>query len=222
MKTGISICMIAFALLAVSPIHAQTPRLNSDPGAAATIFLNFDGEWVSGTAWNWSGPINAQPAGLAVEAVVEIFNRVAEDYRPFNINVTTDSAVYAAAPITKRTHLLITSSWEWYGKAGGVAYVGSFGWGDDTPAWVFSSLLFNNPKNVAEACSHEAGHTLGLQHQSAYSGDCVKMAEYNAGQGYRGNRLGSHHGRRLFQKLNHLAHRLQHSRLRASFKTTWS
>ena len=183
MKTWLFPCFFILALLAGDITHAQTPRLNSYPGAAATVFLNFDGELVSGTAWNWSGPINAEPAALPASDVIEIFNRVAEDYRPFNINITTDPAVYAAAPFTKRTHLVVTPSWEWYGRAGGVAYVGSFNWGDDTPAWVFSSLLFNNPKNVAEACSHEAGHTLGLQHQSAYSTDCVKTAEYNAGQG---------------------------------------
>ena len=183
MKTGLSVFFVFVALVTWQRSHAQTPRLNSYPGAAATIFLNFDGEYVSGTAWNWNGPINAQPAGLAVETITEIFNRVAEDYRPFNINITTDSAVYAAAPFNKRSHLVITPTSGWYGSAGGVAYVGSFSWGDDTPAWVFSALLYNNPKNVAEACSHEAGHTLGLQHQSAYNSDCVKTAEYNSGRG---------------------------------------
>ncbi|MBE7173797.1 MAG: T9SS type A sorting domain-containing protein [Williamsia sp.] len=169
-------------LLGFNFLQAQTPRLNSYPAAAATIYLNFDGEYVSGTPWNWNGPINAQPAGLSAEAVIEIFNRVAEDYRPFAINITTDSAVYAAAPYNRRTHLVITPTSGWYGSAGGVSYIGSFTWGDDTPAWVFSALLYNNPKNVAEACSHEAGHTLGLQHQSAYD-NCVKTSEYNPGQG---------------------------------------
>ena len=171
------------ALLAINEMHAQTPRLSSDPSAMATIFLNFDGEYVSGTSWNWEGAINAQPAGLAPDDVIEIFNRVAEDYRPFNINVTTDPAVYAAATYNKRTHVIITPTSGWYGSAGGVSFVGSFTWGDDTPAWVFSALLNNNTKNIAEACSHEAGHTLGLQHQSSYNASCVKTAEYNAGQG---------------------------------------
>jgi hypothetical protein len=38
-------------------------------------------------------------------------------------------------------------------------------------------------KKVAEAISHEAGHTLGLQHQSAYDVNCIKTAEYAGGQG---------------------------------------
>ncbi len=170
-------------LIFVDRTKAQVPVLNSDLSAAATIFLDFDGQYVTGTSWNWSGAINAQPSGLSREAVVEIFNRVAEDYRPFNLNITTDSLIYAAAPTNKRTRLIVTPSSEWYGRAGGVAFVGSFNWGNDTPAWVFSALLNNNVKNVAEACSHEAGHTLGLQHQSSFDVNCNKVAEYSAGRG---------------------------------------
>lgn len=162
---------------------AQTPTLNSYSNAQATVFLDFDGHYVQGTAWNWSGPIQALPSGLSASAITEIFNRVAEDYRIFNLNITTDSTVYRATPTGKRIRMIITSTYEWYGKAGGAAYVGSFAWGDDTPAWVFSNLLNNNIKNVAEAISHETGHTLGLQHQSTYNADCIKTAEYAGGQG---------------------------------------
>lgn len=183
MKTIVPLLFLLITLLLANEIHAQTPRLSSDPGASATIFLNFDGEYVSGTSWNWNGPISAEPAGLSAGAVTEIFNRVAEDYRPFNINITTDPAVYAAAPYNKKAHVIVTPTSAWYGSAGGVSFVGSFTWGDNTPSWVFSALLYNNTKNIAEACSHEAGHMLGLQHQSSYNADCAKTAEYNAGQG---------------------------------------
>jgi hypothetical protein len=164
-------------------MDAQIPILNSYPSAKATIYMDFDGQYVEGTTWNWSGPINAQPALLSEAAITEIFNRVSEDYRIFNINITTDSTVYYAAPASQRTRVIVTPSYEWYGMAGGVSFVGSFTWGDDTPAWVFSGLLNNNIKSVAEAISHEAGHTLGLQHQSVWDGNCNKTAEYAPGQG---------------------------------------
>ncbi len=162
---------------------AQIPKLNSDLTAPAVVFLDFDGQFVQGTSWNWSGPINAQNSGLSSAAITEIFNRVAEDYRIFNLNITTDSAVYASAPATNRSRVIVTPTYQWYGAAGGVAYVGSFTWGDDTPAWVFNGLLNNNIKYVAEAISHEAGHTLGLQHQSMFDMNCAKIAEYCPGQG---------------------------------------
>jgi hypothetical protein len=171
-----------FALTIATGINAQVPLLNSFPSARATIFLDFDGQYVTGTSWNWSGPINAQPSGFTVDGMTEIFNRVSEDYRIFNINITTDSTVYATAPAKQRTRVIITPTSSWYGNVGGIAFVGSFTFGDNTPCWVFSNLLATNPKYVAEAVSHEAGHTLGLQHQSAYSTACSKT-EYNPGTG---------------------------------------
>ncbi|MGB8190393.1 MAG: hypothetical protein WCF67_00680 [Chitinophagaceae bacterium] len=182
MKTFLkTLCILP--MLASLHGYAQVPKLNSYPAAKATIFLDFDGQYVTGTSWNWSGPINAQPAALSNDAITEIFHRVSEDYRIFNLNITTDSTIYAAAPINKRTRVIITPTNTWYGNAGGIAYVSSFNWGDGTPAWVFSNLLGNNIKYIAEACAHEAGHTLGLQHQSAYNSNCVKTAEYSSGQG---------------------------------------
>jgi hypothetical protein len=80
--------------------------------------------------------------------------------------------------------VIITTSHEWYGSgAGGVAYLNSFTWGDNTPCFVFSALQGYNTKNIAEAASHEAGHTLGLRHQSSYNASCVKLSDYNWGQG---------------------------------------
>jgi hypothetical protein len=174
--------LCGIAVVAI-PAHSQVPILNSYPNATTTLFLDFDGQYVTGTSWNWGGPINAQPAAISTSGIQEIFNRVAEDYRPFNINITTDSTVYRDAPANKRMRVIITSTSSWYGRAGGVAYVGSFAWGDDTPCWVFSSLLWDNTKWVAEAASHEAGHTLGLHHQSSFDAFCRKTAEYSGGQG---------------------------------------
>jgi hypothetical protein len=164
--------------------QSQIPRLSSNLAAAATIYLDFDGEYVTGTAWNWGGPITAQPASLITpDGITEIFNRVAEDYRIFNVNVTTDSSVFLSVPFEKRLHVIITPSSSWYGNAGGVAYVGSYSWADGTPVWVFSNKLGHNIKYIAEACAHEAGHALGLQHQSTYNSSCQKTAEYAGGQG---------------------------------------
>lgn len=183
MKTLNRIFLTLFAVAVFFTATAQVPKLSSHTSAPATIFLDFDGQTVTGSAWNWSGPIYAEAATLSIPAITEIFNRVAEDFRPFNINVTTDSAYFWSVPANKRTRIIVTPTSAWYGLAGGVAYVGSFAWGDNTPAWVFSTLLNNNIKYVAEAISHEVGHTLGLQHQSAYDASCNKTYEYYGGTG---------------------------------------
>jgi hypothetical protein len=163
---------------------AQTPIFNSYPAAQAVIFLDFDGHTINGTYWNSNGPVVCGPANMNTSQITEIFNRVAEDYRPFNINVTTDSTRYWAAPIKKRMRVVLTTTSSWYGNnAGGVAFTNSFTWGDNTPCFVFTALLGYNAKAIAEASSHEAGHTLGLRHQARYDVNCVKKSDYNDGKG---------------------------------------
>lgn len=175
--------LLLLLLASAKPSTAQVPLLNSNPSATPVIFLDFDGHTVNGTSWNYSGPIYCGASGLDNAQITTVFNRVSEDYRPFTINVTTDSTKYLAAPAAKRMRVIITVTSDWYGSAGGVAFVNSFTWGDDTPCFIFSALLSYNVKNIAEATAHEAGHTLGLYHQATYNESCVKTSDYNYGQG---------------------------------------
>jgi hypothetical protein len=175
-----------FMLLSVksfSQTQGTVPILNSDINSKSVLYIDFNGQYVTGTPWNWDGPINAKPSGLSNANMKEIFASVAADYRIFRVNITTDPAKFSAAPAASRMRIIVTTSSDWYGVAGGVSYVGSYTWGDDTPCWVFSTILKYDPKKVAEAISHEGGHTLGLQHQSKYDANCNKLNEYNPGSG---------------------------------------
>jgi hypothetical protein len=191
MKNFKSGLMVLLAIGSSLMASTQVPNYSSLPTASGTLFLDFDGHYVDATAWNITGPFACAPSGLSNTQITEVYNRVAEDYRPFKINVTTDSAKFLAAPADKRMRLIITVSHSWYGNgAGGVAMPSSFTWGDDTPAFVFSQLLSFNVKYIAEAAAHEAGHTLGLQHQSIHNAGCTPNADgttlvstYNYGSG---------------------------------------
>jgi hypothetical protein len=183
MKTNFTPFLFACLLFCARPVAGQVLVYSSYPGAQAVVYLDFDGHTVFNTAWNWNGPIYCGPSGISEAGITEIYNRIAEDYRPFAINVTTDSSKFLAAPLTKRIRIIFTASYEWYGTAGGVSMVGSFAWGDDTPAFVFSTLLGLDNRKIAEAGSHEAGHSLGLYHQVVYDANCVQVAEYNPGTG---------------------------------------
>ena len=178
-----SLFTASLVLLLAHASVAQIPKFNSNAAAPATVYLDFDGHVVKNTAWNWDSTIRAKPSTASSPQITEIFNRIAEDFRIFNLNITTDSSVFKKAPVTKRMRVIITPTSEWYGSAAGVSFVNSFTWGDDTPAWVFSGLLENNPKFIAEAASHEIGHTLGLQHQSTYTKSCDLVKEYSEGKG---------------------------------------
>lgn len=164
--------------------HAQAPVYNSHLSAPAVIFLDFDGHYISGgSSWNGGSPFAVGPSNLSQAQVAEVFNRVSEDYRPFNINITTDSTEYWKALPNRRMRVVLTVTSDWYGSAGGVAWTNSFRWGDNTPCFVFTALLNYKAKNIAEAASHEAGHTLGLRHQASYNESCGKLTDYHAGLG---------------------------------------
>ena len=166
-------------------VFCQIPNLSSNPGTPGspkpTIFLDFDGQTVQSSAWQSGTRFICQPSGLDATQITEVYNRVSEDYRSFDVNITTDSTQFLMAPIKQRIRIIVTLTSAWYQNVGGVAYVGSFIWGDDTPGFVFPDKIGYAAKFVSECCTHESGHTLGLSHQSKYDAAC------NLTDPYRGN-----------------------------------
>jgi len=183
MKNNIFALTLLFSCFACIA-QSQPVKLSSHPSASATIYLDFDGEEVISPMWNNGEPINCLPTGFTNTQIAEVFSRVAEDYRPFDINITTDADVFNTAPFDRRIRVIVTPTSSWFANVGGVSYLSSFTWGDDTPCFVFSDKLGpNNPKMVAECSSHESGHALGLSHQSKYDEGCHLAAAYHDGTG---------------------------------------
>ena len=63
MKAVLSVLFLSLLMCSVTA-RSQAPQLNSYRTAAATVYLDFDGQYVTGTSWNWNGDIDAQPAAL--------------------------------------------------------------------------------------------------------------------------------------------------------------
>lgn len=175
--------LLCLGLFYINATLFSQVKLNSYPSAKATIYLDFDGEYVNTPMWNYGSPLNCDAAGMSDAQITEVFNRVAEDYRPFNVNITTDENTFLDAPEDMRIRVIVTPTSSWYTGVGGIAFVGSFTWGDDTPCFVFCDRLGKKSKLVAECCSHESGHTLGLSHQAKYDASCMLTATYNDGTG---------------------------------------
>src|SRR5690606_33977652 len=109
-----------------------------------------------------------------------IWQRVAEDFAPFDVDVTTEDLGEAIIHRTNLadqifgTRVLITNSWVVSDAVcgsgcGGSAYFNAFDAVGAShtlrqPALVFGHMLGNNAKAIAEASSHEAGHNFGLVH----------------------------------------------------------
>lgn len=167
---------------------ADTFKLHSNPGAKHTIFLDFDGATTSGTSWNsfnggadivtpaYSFTGDSTFADSELARIQAIWQRVAEDFIPFDVNVTTqepaaDALIKSGSNDTAwGVRVVIGGNGSWYGNAGGVAYIGSFNWSSDTPVFVFEDNLGNgHEKYTAEAITHEAGHALGLGHDGRTS-----------------------------------------------------
>ena len=153
----------------VAASNAAIPSLNSRSEASATLYLDFDGEAVTDVHWNSGVTINALPPSFSSsDSIVKIWKDVSEDYAPFNVNVTTDLAIYTAAPQGKRMRVIITPTKTVAPSAGGVAMLNSFASSGTIPCWVFvgtSNLdLDSNAHNCSMAISHELGHTFGLTH----------------------------------------------------------
>lgn len=170
-----------WCLVAATPADAAllVPQFNSLPDAHAQIYLDFTGASNFGS---WNGrtvgqapayDIDGDPtsfSGLELSYIRQIFIRVAEKFSPFNINVTT---VDPGNRNSRQTaHIMISGDGAWYSTTavGGVAMLGGFYNVSSNTAWVFPDNLGNgNPKFVAEAAAHEAGHLFGLSHQASYS-----------------------------------------------------
>ncbi|GGX31261.1 PKD domain-containing protein [Aquimarina muelleri] len=147
--------------------------LESLPGALGIIYLDFDGELVSGTSWLGGATIDAESPNFSDQKIIEVWKIMAEDFRPFNLNVTTRRDLFDAAPINRRMMCIFTPTNDAQPGSGGVAYVNSFSSNVDNPCWVYNL----STRAAGETGSHEVGHTLGLSHDGQGS------TEYYAGHG---------------------------------------
>lgn len=140
-------------------------NLQSLPGAAGCLLLDFDGHYLpAGSGWNAGNPINAAPSGMNSDEILEAWEITAEDFRAFNLNVTTNEAVFNTYPQNKRRRCVVTTTDTAYPGGAGFALVNNFSSFSDLPCWAFTSGAGTYGKYIGEILSHEFGHTLGLRH----------------------------------------------------------
>jgi hypothetical protein len=191
-----------------SEVAAAAPSLSSRPGAAYTVYLNFDGFAFNGQWGNTGATPGITPAYSGTQAQIrEVWARTAEKYVGFNVNVTTvdpaiaagqagsDSARQRYYDTTSRVmHTVIGGNGAWFG-GGGVSYVGvtanAYSGTGTTNGfhtnWTFASLAPNNLQFVADVTTHENGHGFGLNHQGDSNIPGAGSREYSNNGGAVGN-----------------------------------
>jgi len=182
-------------LLADNNYVSFVPAFNSLPTASDAVFLDFDGH--TGTdAW---GTYNAQPydfSGITTQfspaeqlAIRNTWRMVAEDYSPFNLNVTTVAPGSFADGVAQRVIITNSDSTIIGQPSGdlGASFTGSYSTGGptDNVSFVFAENfpLFNvggtsgrvmaRAAEIGNTASHEFGHALGLSHYQSQAGSGI-------------------------------------------------
>jgi hypothetical protein len=151
--------------------------LESLPGANAVVMLDFDGHNTDGSWW---GAINALPADVSEADITDAWRVISEDFRPYQLNITTNENVYQSAPSDRRMRVIFTPTTDAAPGSGGVAFIGVFTTGGElAPCWVYN---IGSGKIMGETASHEIGHTMGLVHDGREIPD-QGHEEYYGGQG---------------------------------------
>ncbi|KAA1419164.1 hypothetical protein F0U44_11980 [Nocardioides humilatus] len=187
----------------------ETFLLQSRPGSLHTIYLDFNGATVTGTAWNAS--VSVDPMVLPAYSIdgtgsfttaelaeiQETWRIVAEDFAAFDVNVTTKDPGAAAIDRTDEadtsygTTAVITAGgpvWTGCGCSGkgyldvfATTYRHSY----YQPALVFTNGMTPYADDMGPTISHEVGHNFGLSHD----GDATH--EYHTGTDPWGPIMGS-------------------------------
>ncbi|BAQ63402.1 S-layer family protein [Geminocystis sp. NIES-3709] len=176
----------------------NTFKLHSNPNANHTIYLDFDGHFMSSSLWEDGGSLrlgsydtDGNPNSFSnaeLEEIQLMWQRAAEDFAPFNINVTTEEPTdlgdlinsgggdtrWGIRVVMTDNLNLDTGSEITNAGGGGTAYLESFNWNYDEVALTFNQGAYEG----GETISHEVGHTLGLNHDGQLPG-----REYYEGHG---------------------------------------
>lgn len=177
---------------ALSPL-SSIPILHSNPGASVKLFLDFDGHFepvygdftdITTQVYDRDGD-GTTFSDTELANIATIWAMVAEDFAPFNIDVTTEEPGVLAegTPIDDANGVALRI-------AIGTSIDGSGGtMGNGSFFETFTNEIANvayvtggsTPTAGGNLSSHEAGHGFGLTHQSVFDENGVKTGEYNPG-----------------------------------------
>lgn len=160
------------------PAGVNVRELQSNPGAVAVLYIEFDGGSNAGRTYAASG--------MSDKDIYGAWRIAAEDFLPFDVNLTTDRSIYDATDVGNR-HICFISNTQHAPSAASGYNFGGFGEGGNSEGLVMSWIY------TGEVISHELGHAMGLVHSRQ------TFNNYYSGQGYWGPIMGDNYTRRFTQ-----------------------
>ncbi len=169
----------------------NTPSVQVDQ---ILVFVNFNGGTVfpgndNGDTFRSSiiSGVRTFPApALTTEQKAEVVRRVADDFSPFNVRITTSQAEFTATPAINKQMCIVSTSPSVGGFSSDTAGISPFAGPGirifNSIVFAFSAVFGNDPIEVANTVSHEIGHSMaGLPHQHLYNNDvdCQIVQEYH-------------------------------------------
>lgn len=165
-----------------APTPTPTPTPTPQPtGVIACLYMNFDGGIVMNPQWNGGNQIVCAPSNFTAAQRAQALVQAQAAYQKYNITVTDDRAIFDKA--LRRQEVIITPTSAWYTNLSftGVAKIGSMFMNALCPVFVFTDRLHEVVPYVGAIMIHEAGHAIGLVHQSEYTSACQFIQTYKPG-----------------------------------------
>ncbi|MEZ6121959.1 MAG: proprotein convertase P-domain-containing protein [Planctomycetaceae bacterium] len=167
------------------PLFSNPVQLNSNPGAPVTLYLAFAGDNIpvgsdilTGRTDGGSGPVTTAPyntdgnlggfSATEIDQITEIWARVAEDFKPFDVNVTT----VPPGSLQDRLAMQVSigDNGAFLGRPPFAASLGAFSDPNlENAGYVFQTGV-SNPKTLAYRVSAAFGTMLGLENHPRYIG----------------------------------------------------
>lgn len=182
------------------------PQLNSRPGAAYTIYLdfagfNFTGTWGTavenyqpGNTPSYNGASGTFSAANQTE-ISGIWARVAQCYTPFNVNVTTIDPAVAAGQADTDAHrqsfydqtpnfmhtVIGQQQNNWCGNYGGISYVGVTPWTYDTSVNNYAGYGWKTNWVFSNVLDDEKAWGQAAAHENGHGLSLSHQSDYSGG-----------------------------------------